>query len=1218
MTQNLKIRKSHQIVYLLVLTLTVLALFFLSGGEGERRYKRFENLVFKKADLLEKQNHHLLLSVQKVHNPDFLLFDSLYHALDEKDFILNVYRNSELIYWSDNILINKLTQGHRSPEILQTPNAVCLASILNTDSIQIILAIPLEDQYKLNNPFFNNKLKAPFNKIAERASFSSSPGHYNVNYKDDTFWFSFELLDIRENGLLLLVLILCLTVLGFLLIALFYRYFRTKYGIVLSLVFLLFVTTAWYYFIEFLLVHLSSANSVYYSPEVFASSILGSSLSQFFITSIFCTFLLTFFRKSTFNRLYGKTRITKAVFAITALLMSFAMIHVLGNITQDVVVNTRLNLDLTNFGNWNAALYIFITSLLVYYISILWMVIQIITGTFSVKTRNYLLVLIVCFFYILLALYLYGFEAGSVKGFVVVFVVLVLFLLKRFEFRLQNIVSTLVLCSILFAFNFVSAIQYKEEEKLKVAAKTLFLQEFEPQLIYMFNNLRDSICNSQKRNFINSDQVALHDSTIRNHIYGKYFTSGYWDKFDIQLVVCDTLDILSIKPDFVNANCLKYFEQIISNYGRSTPAEGLFYVDYGQNFNSFIGVVEVSDKTSLSLVFEFIPRFITREGSYPELLAEKSLLQVLDISSLSMARYKTGRLISYFGDNSFPTFSEEFVSTSRSDTVINFNGQKRFIFRISDAEFMIICTSNANFFRILNVFSYSFVFIIFHVLLILFLLFLLKFRYKYFSNKRDYFQTRVQRVIFIILAISFLMLGVLFSLIIIRYNFNKNKEAISEKSHSILSEFQYKFRNQRNTLFFNSENLNSTLIKLSDIFSTDINVFAADGSLLGSSKPQIFEKGLLASRIHSDAYKAIKYESSSYFVHTERIGNQEFLSAYYPFLDFSNQVIAIINVPFFDTGKQLNQSLSGFYASFIVIYVVLLILSFYLVLFLARQISKPLKTISYHLSRIKLDKKNEVIPMERDDEIGQLIAQYNSMVEELERSRDLMSRAEREKAWRDIARQLAHEIKNPLTPIKLSVQHLLKAWEEKDPEWDSRLRRFSKNLQDQIHVLDTIVSEFSLHAKLSYAYKEKVDVIEIAKVAMMVLSDFNGDLQLKTNQGKAYYILADRVQLTRAINNVLKNSIQATSNSEDGTILLEIWEDSGNVNLCITDNGCGIAPEIAQNIFSPYFTTKATGTGLGLVMTRDIVHEMNGKIWFESTVNQGTRFYLQFPEYRPK
>ncbi|MDO9512823.1 MAG: ATP-binding protein [Bacteroidales bacterium] len=1215
MTQNYpKLRKSYTYLFLLVLILVISTLVLISRKDGLNGYKRFEALVHDKSEGLEKLNNCISKDIFSENNPDFLFCDSLYMAYAGSDVILNVYIDSHLLYWSDIVIFDRLPANTNSTEILNTANAVCLGSVVSNGNRQVILAVPIENQYQLSNPFFASQLKSPFKKIAGRARFSKEPGSYNVLRRDGRFWFSLKLWEFKESGLLMLFLQLVICFLGFIALSALYKFIRFRKGVLLSNLALIFGTIGLWLFSGMLLETLPARDSIYYSSEFFASNILGNSLAHFFITAVFLTFLVSFVRKKFISNLLNNPGRQK-LFSFFSIALAFFLVFILGEISREVVINTRLNLDIANFSNWNSALYVFITALLIYYLTALWLITRLFPPLLRLSTFSWIFFGIVSGLFAIIISYFHGWEDGILEASFAILVVAVLLFFRRSEFRLQSVVSVFVLCSVLFAFNFIAASNYKDDEKLKVAAKSLFLQEFEPQLIYMFDNLKDSINDLPPKFFLNKDDKPLPDETIQKFLYSRYFSSGYWDKYDIQLVVCDSLDVLSVKPDFVNANCLQYFQLIIESYGRETPSGDLHYVDYGQNFNSFIGIIRTPQPQHLSLILEFIPRFITREGSYPELLAEKSLLQVLDISSLSMARYKSGRLISYFGENSFPTFSEQFLKEDLKDTIIDKKGHRSFVFRISAAEVMIIGTDRTNFFRFLNVFSYSFVFVILHALFISIVLFSL-FPKKYaLVAHTDYFQTKVQRIIFIILAISFLVLGVLFSLIIIRYNYNKNKEAISEKSHSILSEFQYKFRNQRNTLFYNSENLNSTLIKLSDIFSSDINVFNAEGVLLGSSKPQIFEKGLLPTRINSTAFRAVKHESASFFLHSEKIGNQEYLSAYYPFLDFSNQVIAIINVPFFDTGKQLNQSLSGFYASFIVIYVILLILSFYLVLFLARQISKPLKTISYFLSKIKLEKQNEKIPIQRNDEIGLLIAQYNIMVEELEKSRDLITKAEREKAWRDIARQLAHEIKNPLTPIKLGVQHLIKAWDDKDPDWDARLRRFSKNLQDQIHVLDTIVSEFSTHAKLAHANKGKTDVLEIARVAMMVLSDFKGDLQLSAETGVDYFIWADKVQLTRAINNILKNSVQSIPVNRQGSIIIGIQIIKSEVVITIQDNGCGIDSETSKKVFSPYFTTKASGTGLGLVMTKEIVEEMDGKIDFHSVLNEGTTFTLRFPAF---
>ena len=225
-----------------------------------------------------------------------------------------------------------------------------------------------------------------------------------------------------------------------------------------------------------------------------------------------------------------------------------------------------------------------------------------------------------------------------------------------------------------------------------------------------------------------------------------------------------------------------------------------------------------------------------------------------------------------------------------------------------------------------------------------------------------------------------------------------------------------------------------------------------------------------------------------------------------------------------------------------------------------------------------------------------------------------MAQSERESAWREMAKQIAHEIKNPLTPMKLSVQYLQKAWDEKAPDWDNRLKRFTQTIVEQIDSLSTIASEFSDFAKMPRLKFEKTDITEVIRNSIGLFRNTT-KIQFKFDYSKKYYSLADKEQLLRVFNNLIKNSIQAISDPEKGLIEISIEEDNKYLILKFTDNGNGIPKDQREKVFYPNFTTKSSGLGLGLAMVKSIVQNTGGEITFESEEGVGTTFIIALPVY---
>ena len=235
------------------------------------------------------------------------------------------------------------------------------------------------------------------------------------------------------------------------------------------------------------------------------------------------------------------------------------------------------------------------------------------------------------------------------------------------------------------------------------------------------------------------------------------------------------------------------------------------------------------------------------------------------------------------------------------------------------------------------------------------------------------------------------------------------------------------------------------------------------------------------------------------------------------------------------------------------------------------------------------------------------------MIDELAMSAEMLARSERESAWREMARQVAHEIKNPLTPMKLSAQYLEKAWKEQAPDWDQRLTRFTKTLVEQIDALSLIASDFSDFAKMQTVVMTEIDLEEVIRFVLSIYRDTTSIHYEFQPEVTVPSIVADRSQLIRVFTNLLNNAVQAIGGHQDGLIKIHLVKEQSLIVVKVTDNGCGISPEQTGRIFQPDFTTKTSGMGLGLAIVKGIVEEMEGEISFTSSMQKGTTFIIKFP-----
>ena len=443
-----------------------------------------------------------------------------------------------------------------------------------------------------------------------------------------------------------------------------------------------------------------------------------------------------------------------------------------------------------------------------------------------------------------------------------------------------------------------------------------------------------------------------------------------------------------------------------------------------------------------------------------------------------------------------------------------------------------------------------------------------------------------------------------------QYN-QKNFDAISEKIMSVKVEVEQKLGEYQSIEKTNKDYAQLMLEKFSKVFFTDINLFDPNGKLVASSQNEIFKEGLVGERMNPLAMYQMLFNAQSQFVQIEEIEGMQFLSAYVPFYNNEGVLMAYLNLPYFARSTDLKNEISNFIVALLNIYVLLIVLALVIGLILTNKITEPLRLIQEKMANIQLGESNELINYTGKDEIGKLVKEYNRMIIELTESAKRLAESEREDAWREMAKQVAHEIKNPLTPMKLSIQHLQMRWlffDEKERQ--ERFDNFAKNLIQQIDTLSAIAGEFSSFAQLRETEFEKINLSEIIKSAVDVYNWTNGVEVIFDNQ-EDVIINGDKDQMLRVFNNLIKNAIQSIPSDKSGIVRVFTISDQSVLKVIVEDNGEGISKANYRNIFVPNFTTKSSGTGLGLAMVQKIIENMGGQIYFETEEKSGTKFIIE-------
>ncbi|MFH1159418.1 MAG: ATP-binding protein, partial [bacterium] len=478
-------------------------------------------------------------------------------------------------------------------------------------------------------------------------------------------------------------------------------------------------------------------------------------------------------------------------------------------------------------------------------------------------------------------------------------------------------------------------------------------------------------------------------------------------------------------------------------------------------------------------------------------------------------------------------------------------------------------------------------------------------------------RNRLQAFMLGLILSSFVIVGILMMVYLVRLNSEKNEENLLERALSILIETEHKFSQYADLNAVGQEDLENVLIKFANVFFSDINLYSPEGILIASSRPRIFQEGLISDRINRQAFDQLATNKSSMFAQTECIGKLSYLSAYVPFYSNQNRLLAYLNLPYFSRQDDLKKEISTFLVAFINIYVLFLLVGVVVTYLLSNYITSPLKLLAQRIGRIQIGKLNDKLEWKQEDEIGKLVEEYNRMLDELASSAEKLAVSERTSAWREMAKQVAHEIKNPLTPMKLSVQYLQKAWDEHAPDWEPRLKRFADALIEQIDSLSAIASEFSYFAKMPEPKNEILDLDELVQTSLAIYRDVSSiHLGFYPSENKKW-VFADRKQLLRVFSNLVNNAIQATEDRTDGRIILKT-ESAGETHVLeVADNGKGISGEQADKIFHPNFTTRSGGAGLGLAIVKGIILAIGGEISFRSEPGSGTTFQVVFPAAHP-
>lgn len=658
------------------------------------------------------------------------------------------------------------------------------------------------------------------------------------------------------------------------------------------------------------------------------------------------------------------------------------------------------------------------------------------------------------------------------------------------------------------------------------------------------------------------------------------------------------------------------------------PSKGaLYYVERGFDKYTYLFERTIRDENQKILGYLFIVSKLEqydKEALVAELFRGSEKTDFEKGGIYSWATYIDNRL-SVGPGNKYP-FPTTLDSTEVPDETIEKRIKKNdteLWYKAKGNTIIVVARKKADALEAITLFSY--IFCVFLFLVAFFNLFLLLLRMG--GNVKEVrrilewnIRTQIHGTIIFISILSFLIIGVsTISFFILRYQ-QGNREKLSRTMEVMMNEMEKRLVDRLQLddelAIYDSvanDDIQNLLNDVAEIHGVDVNVYDTTGSLHVTSQPVIYRENFISREMHPEAFYYLNREHRVLHVQQENLAHIRYMSIYSPLRGNDGVTHAYINIPYFLSQQELKQEISNFLVTIINLNAFIFLVSGVIALFITNRVTRSFLLISEKMQQINLGQTNEEIVWKRNDEIGGLVREYNKMVRKLEVSAEALAKSEREGAWREMARQVAHEIKNPLTPMKLSIQFLQKSIDNNSDNVKELTGKVAKTLVEQIDHLSKIAFDFSQFANIGNTNIETFDINEVIRsLDNLYKTSHEGELKLKTVPGKVM-VRADKTQMNRLFTNLIQNAIEACNGKGKCSIELNEVRTDGVIQISIKDNGEGIPQEMHSKIFIPNFTTKSSGTGLGLAMCKGIAEQAGGRIWFETKTGEGSTFYVELP-----
>jgi two-component system nitrogen regulation sensor histidine kinase NtrY len=692
----------------------------------------------------------------------------------------------------------------------------------------------------------------------------------------------------------------------------------------------------------------------------------------------------------------------------------------------------------------------------------------------------------------------------------------------------------------------------------------------------------------------------------------QFLLPSYFNKYDVEIFIFNAMG----QP--VDNELSPSFAEVISRYDVEafrTDYEGIYFVNNPESnvTQKYLIKVPIQRLSVVSgyVVVELSLKKIIPDNVYPELLVDYRFQQFYRTQDLNYAVYVNKSILFTSGEYNYEKlFNPSWLGNTKLYTEgITKNEFDHIAQEDQNGRVAVVSTRATPFSYKLANFSFLFVLGLFTILIMLFIQGI----YNYFHGSRLFFSARIQ----LYLNLAFFVPLIVVSISTLSLTSRSSQQQLDTEYLNKSRVFGQQITSYLNTLGYREGDdlvaFNSRLADLANLSTSDANIYKPEGVLFATSQPLIFENHLISTYVNEKAFNKIK-EGENTFIESEQVGKLQYFVAYTALKSPQTaKLIGILGIPFFQSSYLLEKVqtviLTNILNIFAFIFITLLVLSY----FVSQWLTFPLRFITQSLRRTSLTKTNNPLTWNTNDEIGLMVKEYNSMLFKLGESKNELEQTQREKAWREIAQQVAHEIKNPLTPMKLTLQQLERSLLAGSTSTEKSHKAITALLA-QVDTLNEIASSFSGFAKMPEPVIREFELVAAVKRTVDLHSP-SGSISFRTSI-KEVLVMGDEQMLSRTFSNILLNALQSGNPGQRINIQVSITKAGDFVRIEFRDNGKGIDPEIADRVFLPHFSTKKSGSGLGLAISKQGIEQMSGKIWFETVPGSGTSFFIELPVSR--